>query len=930
MLRFLFHKIINKKWMIASLLIGNVLLIAIVSSCALYENAIMQKMLTSNLAAYLREENAYPGLTVMNYSASRGRAFEQEDAERLASISTQAENYAKDVGLPESYFITHYFTQVTGVSQIQSGDGKESDKIQASLSAYSGIEDHITITAGTLYSGQLQENNTIEVIVPQRTMVDLNLMIGEIFHIEGIEDAGGNEYSVKITGVFEPTDSEDIYWYSSPANWLQTFVIPMEQFQQIVFAENGQRPSFNAQWASVVRYTDMKGRDAASVIEKIDRFTDSFDPGKIRANFYDIFTDYVAQASKLRVTLLVLQIPIFILLSAFIFMVSRQMLEMEENEIAIYKSRGASRKQILGLYLLQSVILTVLSLLLGIPLGYFICQAIGSANAFLDFVKRSALPITLTPQMWLYVLLAALVSIGAMVIPVFRHSDVTIVAHKQKKARANKTPLWQKLFLDLILLAIALYGYYLFNQNMEYLSQTMMKGSSLGPLLYLSSSVFILGASLLVLRIFPWVIRLIFLIGRRFWSPALYASFLRIMRTRGNQGFLMVFLIMTVSLGIFNAQAARTINENGEQRIRYSNGADLVVKEVWETDPATEVPIEPNISRYYNMEEIEEMTRVFRTKASVSTDGGTRKGVELMAVNTKEFGEIAWFKDNLLPIHWYNYLNAISQNAEAILMSENFETEYGIQIGDVVRFSDGQGNSSRGVVYGFVDYFPGYPPVEYVTGEDGLVTEEPNYLIVANLAQIQSEWGVLPYEIWMKVPGSTQFIYDFAEERGVRFSVFHDTKADLIKWKNDPVTQGTNGVLTVGFIVVLILCAIGFLIFWSLSIQSRVLQFGIFRAMGMSIREVFSMLGIEQLFISGVSIAAGTGIGRIASTLFVPMIQIAYSAAETVLPLELVSAAADYRKLFFSIGLLVVVCIGVLIAIISRIKISQALKLGED
>ena len=55
----------------------------------------------------------------------------------------------------------------------------------------------------------------------------------------------------------------------------------------------------------------------------------------------------------------------------------------------------------------------------------------------------------------------------------------------------------------------------------------------------------------------------------------------------------------------------------------------------------------------------------------------------------------------------------------------------------------------------------------------------------------------------------------------------------------------------------LLLCITGFLIYWILSIQSRTLQFGIFRAMGMSMGEILTMLVNEQLFITGVSIAAG-------------------------------------------------------------------------
>ena len=60
-------------------------------------------------------------------------------------------------------------------------------------------------------------------------------------------------------------------------------------------------------------------------------------------NFSDIFTAYISTTQKVNVTLWVLQVPIFVLLAAFIFMVSRQMLEIEQSEIAVIKSRGAGK-----------------------------------------------------------------------------------------------------------------------------------------------------------------------------------------------------------------------------------------------------------------------------------------------------------------------------------------------------------------------------------------------------------------------------------------------------------------------------------------------------------------------------------------------------------------------------------------------------------
>ena len=63
---------------------------------------------------------------------------------------------------------------------------------------------------------------------------------------------------------------------------------------------------------------------------------------EVKAYFEDTFTGFLLQAQKTSTTVWVLLVPIFVLLAVFIFMVSRQMLEMEQNEISIYKSRSTS------------------------------------------------------------------------------------------------------------------------------------------------------------------------------------------------------------------------------------------------------------------------------------------------------------------------------------------------------------------------------------------------------------------------------------------------------------------------------------------------------------------------------------------------------------------------------------------------------------
>ena len=173
-------------------------------------------------------------------------------------------------------------------------------------------------------------------------------------------------------------------------------------------------------------------------------------------------------------------------------------------------------------------------------------------------------------------------------------------------------------------------------------------------------------------------------------------------------------------------------------------------------------------------------------------------------------------------------------------------------------------------------------------------------------------------------------IYDFIADKNIKLNMFKDTKEQIIEMKNDPVIQGTNGILTVGFVVVLVLCGAGFMIYWVLSIKTRALQFGIFRAMGMTMREILNMLIFEQIFITLPTIITGTVIGFIASKLYIPLIQIAYSATNESIPLRVMTAGGDIVKMYFVVVFVIGICMAVLGNIIKKIKITQAIKLGED
>ncbi len=936
MIRFMKQKLLHKKWMVVCLLIGNILLVAIASSNPMYRNAALQKTLTSKYAAYIMQENQYPGIMTLGASMRSGNKHSGQSFQSMVDLSKELPD---ELDVEEKETVAFYSTSKTrGQSTMDREDNKMSKSMR--VCALSDMKEHSKMLNGQMCSAKPTADGAFEAVVSQKTMTKLNLLVGEEVEFNSLLGADKKPIRLKIVGVFENSKAEDPYWITSPSGYFMECFIDENLFRDTFV--NTKRPVFSitAQFNLIYDYEKVKSTDVNHIVSKTQELMNTYatkeayidEPG-----YLAVLKDYQVTAKKVSTTLLILQIPVLALLMAFIFMISRQMLDLEQNEIAMLKSRGSSKKQILLIYLLQSVVISAMSFVIGLPIGIFLCKALGSTNGFLEFIQRKAIDISLNWEVLLYCIGAMAISIAFMVLPVFRDANVTIVNYKQKKNKKTR-PLLQRAYLDVILLAVSLYGLYSFTDRKEALTAQMLQGSSLDPFLFICSSLFIISASMVALRIQPLMVKVVYLIGKKRWKPAFFASFLQIIRTRGKQSFMMVFLMLTVSLGIFNATVARTILSNSEKSIRYSAGTDLILKQAWEDNSMFREQnpdlaltyVEPDFSAYESMKGVAKATKVYREdNISVSLKNDQVAG-SIMGVDTKNFGETIKFQGDLLPTHINNYLNAISQNPDAILLSKNYKDKYDVEIGDDLTFYNEDKKQITGTVYGFVDYWPSYAPTTYELNDDGVLSKQDKYLVIANLGMIQTTIGVKPYEVWIKTDGSSQFIYDYAKKNGIEYTKFEDVAAELVDVRNDALFQGTNGILTMSFIVILILCSTGFLIYWILSIRQRELLFGVFRAMGMTKKEVITMLINEQVFSSGLSIVIGTVLGLVASKLFVPLVQIFYSSTDQTIPLEVVRQTMDMVRLFSIIGIVIIICMTVLGKLISKIRISQALKLGEE
>ncbi len=956
------RKMIKNKWLVASMFFGILMTVALVSTMPIYSGAILSRMLVKDLETFQSERNTYPG----THWSSIG--FYNEAPDKRLTIMTDIDRFmatkaSPGFGIPVQELVTERRTKSFTFVPAEGVEDKKRVKPTGSIRSFTDLEDHIQLKDGRMPAKQ-PVDGVYEVLVTDRALANFKTVLDKVFVIS--DDKIPGTIKIKPVGVLTKQRNDDPYFRSEGLNdWASAFLMDEALFDQ-EFMKGNKIPVAFSGWFFVLDYSKM-GLSNVDDFLNTDKEIRAFIKQRIvvfQAEFtapaLDTINKYFDRAKQLNKLMWSLNVPVLIMLGFYMFMVSNLIIDRQKNEIAVLRSRGAARWQILASFAIENVLLCGVALLAGPFIGLGLTKILGASNGFLEFVQRTSMPVHINPDAYLYGSLAAIVSFVMMLVPAMLATRVSIVGHKQQLARSLKMPLWHKAFLDVLTLAVSIYGLYTFRNRLKDIQKLGLNADDLNidPLQFVMPALFVVGAGLLLLRLYPYLLRLIYWIGRKWWPPSLYQTLIQVGRSNSQYQFLMVFLIMTIAIGVFSAGAARTLNANTEDRIRYANGADFVLESNWPNDkppPVVNGPpsassgpsgepavapkvihyLEPSFEPYETLPGVEHAAKVFVKKEATFSMGTNGGKATLIGIDTDDFGNTAWFKDDLLDHSINDYLNLIAADPRAVLISTTLAKQKGVKVGDAINVGWSNVAEQPFVVYGIIDYFPTFnpnPPQGSVNTALSLEDRATPMLIVGNLNRIQFHLGLEPYQVWLKMkPGaSTNELYEGIDDRQLNITKVLNTRQDLTKAKNDPFLLALNGILTLGFIISIVVSFVGFLLYWILSLKGRTLQNGIMRAIGLSLRQLIGMLGLEQLLTSGIAIVIGVAIGNAASKLFVPNFQMAFNPSSLVPPFKVIFEAIDFFRLYTIVIVMLLLGLGILSYMLSRIKVHQALKLGED
>ncbi|NLG26424.1 MAG: ABC transporter permease, partial [Chloroflexi bacterium] len=466
------------------------------------------------------------------------------------------------------------------------------------------------------------------------------------------------------------------------------------------------------------------------------------------------------------------------------------------------------------------------------------------------------------------------------------------------------------------------------------------------PLLFLVPALTILAVSLIVVRLFPLVMELLgWVAGHVLRALSVVLALRQLARVASQYTGALLLLVLTLSLATFTASMARTLDQSVVDQAYYKYGADFQFLDQGEAVQASPLETLDNqttttatgavaaeeasswafvpVSEHLKAPSITGAARVGAYTAAGAGANSTARGT-FYGIDRLEFPEVAWFRRDLASSSLGALMNRLALDRSALLVHDSFLRDYALRVGDRLDLNlvaHGERATVSFVIADAIRYFPTWYP-----------EDTRPYCFVGNLDYVYERLGgVFPYQVWISTQQGTsrgQVVGELAElDIPVTFISGATEEIDAVRSR--PERAGVFGILSVGFIAAALLTTLGFVLHSLISFRRRYIEFGVLRAIGLSLGQMISFLGLEQLLLIGTGVSAGTLLGVWVSRLFVPFLQVGTASHYDVPPFVVLIAWEDIGKIYLVFGSILVLAVMGMIYSLLRLKIFEAVKLGE-
>ena len=494
----------------------------------------------------------------------------------------------------------------------------------------------------------------IEAMVPETAAIEAGVDVGDVIAVVPFWDDRIPYAHVRVTALLRPLDSTDRFWnlddkVLGAATGGSFNTVPLFVSETAFFGLVGREfadMDTTYGWLLEVQ-PDRIDADLAKTGELSIRLMDERLGSSLFAyrQFTTIDTVLSVYDQRLffsKLPMFVVMILVAVVILYYVVTLSALLIERQRGEIALLRSRGAGTGHLISIFAMEGLTVSVLATVVGPLLAAGAISAAGLTPAFSGLSATRGLDVDISAAAYGLSALGGLFSFGALMIPAIQAARMSVTGHRRESARPEGMPLYQRYYLDVLLLIISIVLFRQLTQQGSVVATKILGDVAVNQLILAVPAVTLLAASMVLLRIFPLIMRLA---SRLFssWLPAgLALGLWQMARNPTYYARLSLLLILTAGLGIFAASFGGTLERSFEERVLYSTGSDIRVSGLVIDASGTTRPMEAS---YEEVEGVDAVSPVFRGRAFDLTSLVSEE-VGMLAVSTDAFGEVAWYRDD--------------------------------------------------------------------------------------------------------------------------------------------------------------------------------------------------------------------------------------------------------------------------------------------
>jgi putative ABC transport system permease protein len=620
-------------------------------------------------------------------------------------------------------------------------------------------------------------------------------------------------------------------------------------------------------------------------------------PGRVQFvdNLGDALSSAAGDALYAETLYIMLALPGALVAFGLAYLAALGTVAQDRLELSLLRTRGAGRRTLVAIAVMESAVVGVLAGVLG---------SLAAMLAVTTLVSGSSLDAGRVEVTFLISILAAIAGAAAARIGAgaraFRQ-PVTVVERP-------RTPVWQRLYLDVAALAVSGLIYWLTARTgfSAVVNPDSNPTLSLSVYMFFAPALLWLGATLLLVRLRGGV--LTFLLGRRRSATTLTGFVLASASRRGpaiNRGLVLVGLLLAfgVNLGVFTA----TYDQQARVDAQLTLGADVVV-----TAPPAAITRDHLTARIARVSGIAATTVIDHSYAYVGPDLQDTYGIDARTLASATTLRDSYFLGGSAA----TMLARLRARPDAILVSKETVTDYALALGDLLKLRVLDRGTGRFVVVpfnvaGIVAEFPSAPKDSFM---------------VANGAYLQANaHDTGPNVVLARATGDPAAVAGrVAAATRTSGTTVKDIRGQTAQTVSSITTVDLAGISRIEELFALLLAAAAMILFVVLNLGERRHELATMAALGTPLREIAAFIWAEAAVVLAAALALAAGLGWLLSLMLVAMLQHVFDPPPD-------SLAAPWR---FLIGLAAAAAAGggaaLLVAIVGIRRLNLAAILREQ